>query len=216
MFDRRVVTVQWVQPAAYGNEPYARAPAPGCGALDYGGRCEGETLRWCEGGATMTAECLGRGGVCAWQNDTEGCNCLRCDPALMRPLLPGPRCEGTRFLRCEGARPVSEDCAAGGRVCTPGGCVAPPPPIDAEAPPDVADLDAPDASPPNARPDATPDADLPPDDVPTMDAVGDAVFTSSDPLRGGCGCRIHDNRVGSRGFLVALAVMVALRRRRVV
>lgn len=210
----RPVTVQWVQPAAYGNEPYARAPTSGCGALDYRGRCEGETPRWCESGALMAAECLGRGGVCAWQNDTEGYRCLRCDPALMRPLLPSAHYEGSRFLRCEGTCPVSEDCAAGGRVCTPGGCVAAPPPVDAETPPDVADLDVPDAPPPNARPDATRDADLPPDDVPTMDAVVDAVVTDSDPIRGGCGCRIHDDRVGSRGLPVARAAMVVVRRRR--
>lgn len=132
----RGVTIQWIQPAAYGNEAYARATGPSCGALDYRGRCEGETLRWCMNGAPMEAECLGRGGVCAWQSDTEGYNCLRCDPALNRPLLPGPRCEGSRFLRCEGTRPVSEDCAATGRTCTPSGCLAPPPP-DAGNPTDI-------------------------------------------------------------------------------
>ncbi|MDP3212633.1 MAG: peptidoglycan DD-metalloendopeptidase family protein [Deltaproteobacteria bacterium] len=132
----RGVAIQWIQPAAYGAEAYARAAGPSCGALDYRGRCEGETLRWCMDGAPMEAACLGRGGVCAWQNDTEGFNCLRCDPALNRPLLPGPRCEGSRFLRCDGTRPVSEDCAATGRTCTPAGCMSPTPP-DAGTPTDV-------------------------------------------------------------------------------
>lgn len=222
----RPVTVQWVQPAAYGNEPYARAPAPGCGALDYRGRCDGETLHWCMDGAPQEADCLARGGVCAWQNDTEGYNCLRCDPALMRPLLPGARCEGTRFVRCDGTRPVSDDCANGGRTCTPSGCVAPTPPDDAaadaarDAPGDPADVpgDLPFFDGPGT---AASDGGFegPASDAQTADdaRVGMDGGADLDASRSGCGCRGGPGEratVKPLGVASALAVLCRLRRRR--
>lgn len=208
----RGVTIQWIQPAAYGNEAYARAAGPACGALDYRGRCEGETLRWCMNGVAMEAECLGRGGVCAWQNDTEGFNCLRCDPASGRALLPGPRCEGSRFVRCYGTRPVSEDCASGGRTCTPGGCVAPMPTPDAGVTVDAGgapvDEDAGVANDLGGR-------DVPATDDSAVDAGGD---DSGPPgidgglgggdLRGDCGCRAGGTK-GS-GAVAALWAVVGL------
>lgn len=210
----RGVAIQWIQPAAYGNEAYARPAGPECGALDYRGRCEGETLRWCMNGVPMEAECLGRGGVCAWQNDTEGYNCLRCDPASGRALLPGPRCEGSRFVRCDGTRPVSDDCANGGRTCTPSGCVAPPPPdagalIDASAPADD---------------DAGAVNDLGERDVRTVDdrsvdAADDATSPGLDGgldagLSGDCGCHAGGGARGGWRALVALVALAWRRRRR--
>ena len=210
----RPVTIQWLNPAAYGGESYARTPPPVCGSLDYRGRCEGETLRWCMNGTPMEAECLSRGGVCAWQNDTEGFNCLRCDPALNRPLLPGPRCEGTRFLRCDGTRPVSEDCAATGRTCTAEGCVAPPP-LDAGAPDDVGtpDMDvvrdAPADTPSDIAADR-PTRDLGAGDV--TDELPDGAVTPGG-LEGGCGCHAG-GAAGSPSVSWAAALLALARRRR--
>ncbi|MEZ4404977.1 MAG: M23 family metallopeptidase [Polyangiales bacterium] len=210
----RPVTIQWLQPAAYGGEPYARTPPPVCGSLDYRGRCEGETLRWCMNGAPMEAECLSRGGVCAWQNDSEGFNCLRCDPALNRPLLPGPRCEGTRFLRCDGTTPVSEDCAATGRSCTPDGCVAPPP-LDAGAPDDVGTPDIDVGSPVDVAAPSDIAADRPARDLGVSDASGDVAdgATPSGGLEGGCGCRAV-GATGSPRAAFGLVLLALARRRR--
>ncbi len=208
----RGVTIQWIQPAAYGNEAYARVAGPSCGALDYRGRCEGETLRWCMDGAPMEAECLGRGGVCAWQNDTEGFNCLRCDPASGRALLPGPRCEGSRFVRCDGTRPVSEDCATGGRTCTPTGCVAPMPTVDAGV---IVDAGAP------IEDDAGVVNDLGVRDARVVDVAADDSSTIGidgglgGDLRGDCGCRTIGASGGGAGWgSVLAAIALAWTRRR--
>lgn len=212
----RAVTIQWVQPAAYGNEPYAGTAAPGCGDLDYRGRCEGDTLRWCMAGAAMTANCADRNAVCAFQDPTEGFNCLRCDPSLMRPLLPGPRCEGTRYLRCEGTRALATDCAAMGMQCTPDGCITPPPPppLDAGNTVDVGtDL--------GARDDGAP-ADAPRDDGgddvawwldggPIV-AIDGAVTRDVTPTSG-CACRgAPVSRGTSLAVFAALAAVCARRR----
>lgn len=115
----------WLQPAAYGGEPYTGAPLPDpCGDVTAKGQCDGETLRWCENGL-KEASCPALNAVCTYQDDAIGYNCLRCDPASNKPLLPGPRCEGSRFLRCDGATAVSTDCAAQGATCTPEGCQSP-------------------------------------------------------------------------------------------
>lgn len=51
-------------------------PPNECDQLGYAGRCDGSTLRWCEGGVVKTVDCASRGQGCGWQSDAIGNNCL--------------------------------------------------------------------------------------------------------------------------------------------
>ncbi|MDP2343279.1 MAG: peptidoglycan recognition family protein [Deltaproteobacteria bacterium] len=55
-----------------GNNCVQVAPADPCGGETYQGRCEGNTLVWCEADAVKSAQCRN----CGWQNDDVGNNCL--------------------------------------------------------------------------------------------------------------------------------------------
>lgn len=57
-----------------GNNCVAPPPPPAdpCDGETWYGRCEGDTLIWCEDETVRTASC----GTCGWQDDTIGNNCL--------------------------------------------------------------------------------------------------------------------------------------------
>jgi len=190
------VDILWVQPAAYGNEDYVTATP--CGSLDAVGKCEGDILHWCKDGAATSANCADSGRVCGYQDDTIGYNCLRCDQ------LPTPRCEGARWLRCEGTTAKSTDCAATGETCEPDGC-KPPPTSDAGF--DDVGTDA-----FGANVDATPSDDAGTDSFVT-DAPSD--LASSSELEGSCGCRTTTDSHSSRGLVsLFVGLLLVVRRRR--
>ena len=209
----RPVPILWAQPAAYGNEPYLGRSA--CGDLDYAGRCEGEILRWCMTGAARTADCASLNAVCGFQDPTEGYNCLRCDPASMRPLLGAARCEGARWLRCEGTTARSTNCAATNELCTPEGCRPMPVAMIPDAGMDAgtADSGIPATDTGTAATDANTALDgsrpLADSGISTRDAVADARTTT--PSMPGCGCvTVGANSAGARGDSVRIWVAFSL------
>ncbi len=221
----RPVPILWVQPAAYGNEPYRGRSA--CGDLDYAGRCEGETLRWCESGAPRTADCAALTAVCAFQDPVVGYNCLRCDPASMRALLPAPRCEGSRWLRCEGTTARSTNCDATGELCTPTGCrpmpmaMIPDAGIDADTfDATTNDVGAGDTATVPSDASSSIDASRPPADsgASVRDVPGDTRRTT--PAMPGCGCVTVGASAARHGVgavwvaaaFAALALVLARRR----
>lgn len=56
--------------------PPPDVPVNNCGGLDYLGKCDGNTLVWCQEGQLKSFDCSGSAQTCAWQSDTEGFNCL--------------------------------------------------------------------------------------------------------------------------------------------
>jgi len=97
----------------------AQSPADGfpvgaqacCGALDAVGLCDGNTLRWCDGGP-QSRDCAAEGLVCGLNQADQTYDCISpCDG-----IDPTGRCEGHVLLWCDGS-PQSRDCAAEGLVC---------------------------------------------------------------------------------------------------
>src|SRR5688500_4335323 len=62
-----------------GGEPDAGPPvdpSDPCMGLDYLGRCDGDTARWCEeGGMLRSRDCASMGHVCRWIDDQPGYYC---------------------------------------------------------------------------------------------------------------------------------------------
>lgn len=82
---------------------WAAPPPPDpCAGLTAQGECQGDLLRWCEGGAIQQRDCAAEGLVCAWQDDAAGNRCL-----------PMPDGDG------DGA-PVNVDCDDGDAEVYPG------------------------------------------------------------------------------------------------
>lgn len=52
------------------------AAGDACGGLTFQGICEGDLLKWCEGGGIRSFDCSATGKVCGWESDSVGNNCL--------------------------------------------------------------------------------------------------------------------------------------------
>jgi len=96
-------------------------PSSGCGNETYHGRCEGQTLVWCEGGAVRRHDCAGDGRVCALESSSVGYNCVAAPSPPPTSGCGGEtyygRCEGQTLVWCEGGAIKRHDCAASGRAC---------------------------------------------------------------------------------------------------
>ena len=80
------------------------------------GRCEGETLVFCDLGAVRTIDCAALGKVCA-PSLHEGAGCI--EPSRAPRCQPGPpRCEGDTLQRCISGILVETDCALGNGRCS--------------------------------------------------------------------------------------------------
>lgn len=56
--------------------PRCGSSGGGCGDVDYAGRCDGDTLVWCEDGALRSVDCASSGRTCGWQDSNVGYNCM--------------------------------------------------------------------------------------------------------------------------------------------
>lgn len=56
--------------------PPPDVPVNNCGGVDYLGKCDGNTLVWCQEGQLKTFDCGSTSQTCTWQSNTEGFNCL--------------------------------------------------------------------------------------------------------------------------------------------
>lgn len=64
------------QDSTIGNNCVAGGASGGeCGAVDYDGYCDGDTLIWCEDGLQQV-DCAADGRTCGWQGGGVGSNCL--------------------------------------------------------------------------------------------------------------------------------------------
>lgn len=91
-------------------------PPPECeGAATGFGRCDGDTLVWCAGGAVVERPCGSCGGdICGLLDSTNGFACL---DASCRDLPTGGQCAGSVLTSCASGGRTTRDCASGGDIC---------------------------------------------------------------------------------------------------
>lgn len=108
------------QSDSVGNNCISAPPPPTneCSSLGYLGRCDGSTLRWCEGGTVKSYNCASTGKVCGWQSNTVGYNCLSA-PAGDTCASLGyiGRCDGSTLKWCQGGVIKTYNCASVGKAC---------------------------------------------------------------------------------------------------
>ncbi len=64
------------QSATVGYDCLSAGPTSSCGDVDYAGRCDDDTLSWCDGTALRTTDCALQDKVCGLQSAANGYNCL--------------------------------------------------------------------------------------------------------------------------------------------
>jgi len=113
---------------------HACVPDP-CAGVDFFGCCDGETLRWCQDGASFEKDCTKMTGLCGWSAKWGEYNCGTEggeDPSAAHPKpCPGacaPACEGMECGDdgCEGTCGTCGD----GETCQGGACVPDEPAAD--------------------------------------------------------------------------------------
>jgi 3D (Asp-Asp-Asp) domain-containing protein len=108
-----------------GGDTDAEPPADGdaCQGLDFLGECQGDLLRWCEGGTLRQSDCAARGLVCAWQSNDVGYNCVT-DSGEPTPA-PTPSCGDGLCNGTETCTSCPGDCGScppAGPACGDGEC----------------------------------------------------------------------------------------------
>ncbi len=100
----------------------------GCGSETFQGRCDGDTLVWCQAGSVMEFDCATNGRSCGWQDDSIGNNCLATPPAPAAAPADEPadpcggetyegRCDGDTLVWCQSGSVHEVDCAMDGETC---------------------------------------------------------------------------------------------------
>ena len=101
-------------------------PADPCGGETFTGRCDGETLIWCEDETVHTIACEDSGRSCGWQDDTIGFNCLSVAPAPAPEAAPTDPCDGETYhgrcvddvlVWCQSDQVHRVDCSVDGQQC---------------------------------------------------------------------------------------------------
>jgi hypothetical protein len=105
-------------------------PADPCGGETFEGRCDGETLIWCQDGDVRTYDCADSDRTCGWQDDTIGHNCLAADVVEEEAPPPPPadddgcdgetyqgRCVDDVLIWCDADTVFRVDCASDGQQC---------------------------------------------------------------------------------------------------
>ena len=107
--------------------------SPECRAAGPDGRCDGDTLEWCEDGEVMIRDCAEEGLACNRSEDGPGYDCLEPDPCEV--LGSRGACDGDTVQRCRFGELQLTDCSEEGKVCRAdaGGAFCAPP-SDSEAP----------------------------------------------------------------------------------
>lgn len=98
------------------------------------GRCDGETLIFCNLGETVAIDCAANDQRCV--RGPEGAKCLTVDPELACESSYA-ECDGQRLTRCVQGQVEEEDCAETGRRCVElpalgASCASPPRDVDSE------------------------------------------------------------------------------------
>lgn len=112
----RIAAAIGVAPTGGGAPPPQPPVESGCGDVDYAGRCDKNTLVWCENGVRKTVDCATRGKVCSWKNDAEGHDCVA--PAPCGGVTYEGSCDGDMLTWCDESGALRKvSCAAKGRRC---------------------------------------------------------------------------------------------------
>jgi hypothetical protein len=112
------------QDDSVGHNCIAGAPVTqpaGCGDVSYEGKCDGETLVWCEKDVVMTYNCAGVGKTCGYQDTNTGYNCIVPDAASPDDPCGGityqGKCSGSVLEWCENGAVKTFDCASKSQSC---------------------------------------------------------------------------------------------------
>ncbi len=83
-----------------------------CGDLSEEGECDGNVVRWCEGGYAHQQDC--GEASCGWLGENKGYECL---PEECGDVDFYGACDGDTLLRCWSVGLQEMDCAADGMIC---------------------------------------------------------------------------------------------------
>lgn len=90
-----------------------------CGDETQVGRCDGDTVIWCEGGEIHQQDCAAEGKVCGFDDARGYYACLDTgttdDPCNGETYVG--RCDGDTVIWCQDDQVHSQDCTAEGKVC---------------------------------------------------------------------------------------------------
>ena len=90
---------------------------PGCGLLDFKGRCDTDMALWCEADQLRTDICPS-GATCGWDEQTSAFRCITdSDPCQGFDRRGG--CDGDVARWCENGEPKSRDCGNCDESCNP-------------------------------------------------------------------------------------------------
>jgi len=91
----------------------------GCGDETYVGRCDGDTVVWCQDDQVHNQDCAAEGKACAFDDARGYYACIdggsADDPCNGETYLG--RCDGDTVVWCQDDQVQSQDCAAEGKVC---------------------------------------------------------------------------------------------------
>jgi hypothetical protein len=102
-----------------GSDCVEAAAPDACMGVTYAGECQGDTLRYCYGGAIQTIDCAASGGHCGYQDAATGYNCLlQAPPADMcGGVTYEGQCNGNVLEYCYNGAIETTDCTAQGQTC---------------------------------------------------------------------------------------------------
>ena len=102
-------------------------PADPCNGETYEGRCDGDTVVWCENDQVNTQDCAASGKGCGWSDPYGYYGCITAaqqpDQQPEQPADPcngetwQGRCEGDTVIWCENDQVNSIDCGSHGASC---------------------------------------------------------------------------------------------------
>ena len=102
-----------------------------CGGVSFEGCCQGETLKYCDGGQLQTVDCISAGPSCGWQPEGPFYDCGTsggADPSGANPKScsggGGPVCGNGVCESGESQANCPGDCNGAGPVCGNGSCEA--------------------------------------------------------------------------------------------
>jgi hypothetical protein len=97
------------------------APSDPCGGETYEGRCDGDTVVWCENGQIHQQDCAASGQACGYSGEHGYYGCMQVQTAPPPPPPTDPcggetyegRCDGDTVVWCENELVHEQPCGAG-------------------------------------------------------------------------------------------------------
>ena len=98
-------------------------PVDPCEGETWEGRCDGDTVVWCENEQVNRQDCSADGKVCGFSEENQYYACLEQPEEPEEPADPCAgetfvgRCDGDTVVWCENEQVNRQDCSADGKVC---------------------------------------------------------------------------------------------------